>query len=109
MTIIEAIKKIELYSSSFSSADDFYHHEINFDATMMQFVVIGEAVSRIDSQFKEQHPITAHWQQIKNFRNLIAHNYFGIDAEEVWDIIQNHIPSLQKDISTILEQTNPTS
>jgi uncharacterized protein with HEPN domain len=36
---------------------------------------------------------------IKNFRNLIAHNYFGIDADEVWEIINDYIPQLKIDIN----------
>ena len=108
ITIEDALNKIETYSSPFSTADDFYHHELNFDASMMQFVIIGEAVSRIDEDFKQSHPITSQWQLIKNFRNLIAHNYFGIDAEEVWDIIKNHLPTLKKEIALLIKESPQT-
>lgn len=99
LTIIDAICKIENYSSEFNNAQDFYHDEKSFDACMMQFIVIGEAVSRLDENFKNSNPISSNWVDIKNFRNLIAHNYFGIDADEVWEIIHNHIPQLKIDIN----------
>ena len=41
---------------------------------------------------------------MKGFRNIVAHNYFGVDAEEVWQIIKNNIPELENDIDTILKR-----
>jgi uncharacterized protein with HEPN domain len=45
--------------------------------------------------FLESHP-QIEWHKIRGFRNLIAHDYFGIDVEEVWDIIQNKISGLKE-------------
>jgi uncharacterized protein with HEPN domain len=42
------------------------------------------------------------WIRIKAFRNIVAHDYFGVDAEEVWQIIKNHIPKLKQDIKSLL-------
>ncbi len=47
LSLMEAIEKIELYSQEFSNADAFYHDQKSFDASMMQFVVIGEVISRL--------------------------------------------------------------
>jgi uncharacterized protein with HEPN domain len=100
-TIIEAIDRIIEYTSGFNSADDFNNDYRNFDATMMNFVVIGEMVDKISDEFKKSHP-KIEWIKIKGFRNIVAHDYFGIDAEEVWQIIKNKIPSLRIEISTLL-------
>lgn len=43
------------------------------------------------------------WAKIKTFRNIIAHNYFGVDAEEVWQIIQLQLPEFKKQVSKILK------
>lgn len=102
LSLIEAIDKIELYSQEFSDADHFYHDQKSFDASMMQFVVIGEVISRLDEDFKIQHNAIP-WQKIKDFRNIIAHDYFGIDADEIWDIIQTKLLPLRKDIAAILD------
>jgi len=102
LTIIDAVNKIDDFSGGFKNSNDFYHDQKSFDACMMQFIVIGEAVSRLDDNFKNLNPIESNWVEIKNFRNLIAHNYFGIDADEVWEIIQDHIPQLKNDINKII-------
>ena len=54
LSIFEAIEKIERYSSEFINADDFYRDEKSFDASMMQFIVIGEAIDRIENVFKQK-------------------------------------------------------
>lgn len=101
-SLIDSIDKIELYLKSFSSADEFYHDQKSFDATMMQFIVIGEIISRLDTDFKKSNNHIP-WQKIKNFRNIIAHDYFGIDADEIWDIINNKLLPLKSQISKLLE------
>ena len=100
-SLYESIEKIECYSHDFNDAESFYHDQKSFDATMMQFVVIGEIVSRLDDTYKQQHTQIS-WQQIKNFRNIIAHDYFGIDADEIWDIIQSRLLPLKNDILQLL-------
>jgi uncharacterized protein with HEPN domain len=100
--LIESIEKIELYSKDFGDADTFYHDQKSFDASMMQFVVIGEIISRLDENFKTSHA-EIPWQKIKDFRNIIAHDYFGIDADEIWDIINNKLLPLKSDIKKLIE------
>ncbi len=101
LSLIEAIDKIELYSKEFQDSDDFYHDQKSFDASMMQFVVIGEVIARMDDSFKNKNTHIS-WQKIKDFRNIIAHDYFGIDAEEIWDIIQNKILPLREEIKKLV-------
>lgn len=102
IAFIEAIEKVELYSKDFIDADSFYHDQKSFDASMMQFVVIGEIIVRLDENFKATHSHIP-WQKIKDFRNIIAHDYFGIDADEIWDIIQHKLLPLKGDIHMLLD------
>jgi uncharacterized protein with HEPN domain len=101
-SIIEATDRIIEYTSGFNSADDFNNDQRNFDATMMNFVVIGEMVDKISDNLKKEHS-EIEWIKIKGFRNIVAHDYFGIDAEEVWQIVKNKIPSLKSDIKQLLD------
>ena len=101
-SIIEAIDRIIEYTTDIKSADDFNNDYRNFDATMMNFVVIGEMVDKLSDDFKKKHS-DIEWTKIKGFRNIVAHDYFGIDAEEVWQIIKNKIPSLKTDIKHLME------
>lgn len=100
--ILESIEKIQEFTASLSSADAFYADVRTFDAVLMNFVVIGELASRLDEAFRTKYP-TVPWPKVKGFRNIIAHNYFGVDAEEVWQIVQTSLPTLKTDIEAILQ------
>ncbi len=102
-SFIEAIEKIETYSSDFDNGEDFYHDTKSFDATMMQFVVIGELISRLDEEYKTVHS-SVPWKKIKDFRNIITHDYFGIDADEIWSIITLHLLPLKATIQELIEE-----
>jgi len=100
-SIIDAIDRIFEYTKEIQSADDLYKNHIAFDATMMNFVVIGEMVAKLSDDLKNNYK-EIDWHKIKGFRNLVAHDYFGIDAEEVWQIIKFKLPDLKKGIEKIL-------
>jgi uncharacterized protein with HEPN domain len=103
LSILESTQKILEYTKGYSTVEEFAGNQRDFDAVMMNFVVIGEMVNRLTDQFVDKNP-QIDWFKIRGFRNIVAHNYFGIDAEEVWQIIQNHIPILQKEIEKILQE-----
>jgi uncharacterized protein with HEPN domain len=69
---------------------------------MMNFVIIGEMVVKLSDEFIASTQHIVDWHRIKGFRNIIAHNYFGIDAEEVWQIIQTKLEPLDQDIQTFI-------
>lgn len=67
---------------------------------LMNFIIIGESANRLPEAFLlEQAHIP--WRSIAGFRNIIAHNYFGIDADEVWEIIQKDLPVLIQQIADL--------
>ena len=96
----ETIDKIFRYTSDLKDADAFEKDVESFDATMMNFIVLGEAVGKLSESLKESN---AHidWRKIYAFRNVLAHDYFGIYPVEVWEIIQKHLPKLQTDLKAI--------
>lgn len=99
--IIDSCNKIKSFTANIADPDAFYEDQKTFDAVLMNFVVVGEAVSRLTQKTKDQYA-SIPWKQIKTFRNIVAHEYFGVDAEEVWQIIHTHLPALQKDIEKLL-------
>jgi uncharacterized protein with HEPN domain len=74
------------------------------DAVERNFEIIGEAASRIPDEFKKLHP-GVEWRIIKDFRNFIIHEYFGINNQIVWDTIQLRLPDLLQEISTLISAT----
>lgn len=72
-------------------------------AVERNFEIIGEAASRIPSEFKNLHPLV-EWRIIKDFRNFIIHDYFGINNQIVWDTIQFRLPELLLDITALIKK-----
>lgn len=100
--IIEAITKIENYSFQFKSGEELYNDPKSFDAILMNIIVIGEMSSKLSDGFKNNNP-EIEWWKIKGLRNIVAHDYFGVDADEIWQIIQNKIPALKQFIQKKLK------
>jgi len=105
LAILDSCSKIERFVASISDADKFYSDDKTFDAVLMNFVVIGEAVGRLSDQTKGKSAYIP-WAKIKGMRNIVAHEYFGVDAEEVWQTIKDELPLLARDIQTILNQSD---
>lgn len=103
LAIIDSIKKIERFVKDIRDADSFYQDEKTFDAVLINFIVIGESVSRLSKTLKEKENQVS-WVKIKSLRNIVAHDYFGVDAEEVWQIIHVNLPELKLKIKSIVEK-----
>jgi uncharacterized protein with HEPN domain len=65
------------------------------------FEVIGEASKRFPPEFRDQHP-EIPWRRITAFRDVLIHAYDRVDLQEVWRIIKEELPPLEKAISAIL-------
>jgi uncharacterized protein with HEPN domain len=104
LNIQEAIEKIYEYTADHIDADTFNNDSKSFDAVMMNFFVIGEMSEKISEELRIETDKEIDWFKIRGFRNIIAHNYFGIDAEEVWQIIKNSLTDLEREIIKLIEK-----
>ena len=96
-------KKVKRYTSGVTY-QDFTHDDEKYDAVLRNLEIIGEAVKHIPAEIRERYP-QIKWRKIAGFRDIVAHNYFGISDELVWDIVQNEIPSLHKFIKVLLKES----
>ena len=98
LSMLETIEKIIRYTKNYNSPDELHNNDRDFDAVMMNFIVLGENVGKLSDHFKnrKQH---INWQKIYGLRNIIAHHYFGINVDIVWQIIHNDLPKLRKDLT----------
>ena len=95
-----SIRKILDYTAGMSF--ELYESDAKTrDAVERNFAIIGEAASRVPEEFKNSYP-AIEWRVIKDFRNFIIHEYFGVDNMIVWDIIQHRLSDLLNEISTII-------
>jgi len=81
---------------------DFTADRKTFSAVIREFEIIGEAVGKLPNEIKLRRPCV-DLQDIKDFRNLLAHEYFGIDLEIVCAIIKDDLPGLMEAIQSFLE------
>jgi len=94
-------ERIFEYTSNIDNTDDFAADYKTFDATLMNFVALGESVGKLSENFRDKHD-NIDWRKIYAFRNIIAHDYFGVDDEELFGIIKKHLPKLQIDLQDLI-------
>lgn len=103
LRILEAIGKIKVYAAGFN--DPFVFFEANeqkdFNASLLQLLHIGEQVNRLSEQTKSAYS-QIPWQKIKTFRNIVAHDYVGIDKLIVFQTIAVHLPDLKQSIEHLI-------
>jgi uncharacterized protein with HEPN domain len=97
--IIESGNKILLYTKDLSF-EQFVNDDKTIDAVIRNFEIIGEAASRLPEEFRDQHS-SIDWHKIRGFRNRIVHDYFGIDYVIVWEIKNNYLPILLRELNLI--------
>lgn len=84
------------------SSDDFYNDRKTYSAVVREFEIIGEAVGNLPDGIKQRRA-EVEWQDIKDFRNLLIHEYFGVDLEIVWKVIHDDLPVLMNAVNEIRE------
>lgn len=92
--IIEAINKIERYTHGIDFAI-WLKDEKSIDAVIRNLEVIGEAASHLPTEIQEQYK-DVPWGMMKGIRNILAHEYFGVDLEIVWKTVKEDLPNLKK-------------
>ena len=102
--MLDSIDKIKQYSLPFTSADGFWDATQAFEASLMNFIIIGEMVEKLSDELIDASKHEIDWFKIKGFRNILAHNYFGVDAEEVWQIIHNSLPKLETQLKELIRR-----
>lgn len=100
--MLDSVNKILSYADAFS-IDELVRDGMRIDAIVRNFEIIGEAANNIPQEIKDKYPIV-EWRKIADFRNVLAHEYFGIKHKIMWDIIKNKLPDLKKALQAILEK-----
>ncbi len=100
--ILQAITKIRQYTAGLSPAA-FAGDAKTVDAVVRNLEVIGEAAKTIPEALRSQHP-EVDWKRLVGLRNILIHEYFGVDAELIWDIIQNKLATLEEQIRAMLDK-----
>ena len=100
--ILKATKKIEKYTKSFT-IEKLKKDSLVVDGVVRNLEIIGEAAKNIPANIKEKYS-EVEWKKIAGLRDILVHEYFGVDLEVLWDIICNKLPLLRKQIISILKK-----
>jgi len=102
--ILDAIRKIENYTENLTY-EEFLKDELRQDGVVKNLEVIGEAVKNIPDDLRGKKP-HVEWKKIAGLRDILTHEYFGINLEIVWDVIWNKIPGLKTNVIDLLSGMN---
>jgi uncharacterized protein with HEPN domain len=104
--ILERIQRIETFVEP--GYAEFLESHLIQDAVQRNFEVIGEATKRLSPTLRDRYP-DVPWQQIAEFRDVIIHDYMGLQLEQIWATIEQSLPPLKIRIHQILQalDTNP--
>ena len=100
--IFIAIDKITRYTQNIISAEQLLHSELEWDATIRELEIIGEATnSLLKADFLDDS-----YRVVVDFRNQINHGYFGINENIVWNVVKNYLIEFREEFICIIKEKN---
>ena len=99
--MMEAIDNIESFTEGVPSYDAFAANKILCHAVTYNLQCIGENVYKLSNGFREEHP-TVDWEAIEGLRHVLVHNYYQVNLEMVWLIIEQDLPKLKAFLKSIV-------
>jgi uncharacterized protein with HEPN domain len=100
----ECIDRIESYTRGMTK-EAFLASSMVQDAVIRNLQTLAESTQRLSARAKEGQP-AIDWRKIAGFRNILVHDYLGVDLEKVWNIVQNDLPVLKSAIGAMLKPTS---
>lgn len=100
--ILSAAEKIERYISHMTFVK-FKKNELVIDAVVRNFEIIGEASKNIPVSIQRSYP-DIPWREMKGMRDVLTHEYFGVNVTILWHAAKKHLPLLREQLKTVIAQ-----
>jgi uncharacterized protein with HEPN domain len=100
--LLMAGEKVMRYTVGMEFAE-FVADERTFDAVVRNLQIIGEAVKQIPLEMRERYP-QVEWRKIAGLRDVLAHTYFSLENETIWDVVQTKVPRLLDQVREIVKR-----
>ena len=104
--ILECIERIELYTSK--DKGSFFVDTRTQDAVTRNLQTLTESTQRVSNSLKAEHP-EINWSSLSAFRNVLVHNYLGVDLTQIRDIVEPDLPVFKSQIQIILQNLPGTT
>jgi len=98
--ILDAITIIESYAAELTE-DSFRQNRLIQDGVIRNLEIIGEATKKLPKRLTNRYP-DIEWKKMAGMRDVLIHDYFGVDLERVWGVVRNRLPDLRENITKIL-------
>lgn len=100
--IAQCCEKILRFTAGLAQSD-LVTDEKTYDAVVRNLEIIGEAAKHIPENLRARLP-DIEWRKAAGLRDMLAHAYFGIDNDILWDVVQNKVPQLAEAINAFLNK-----
>ena len=100
LDMADAIERINKYA--IRGRDAFENDELVQNWIVHHLQILGEAAAKISVDFQKQYP-DIPWAKIVGMRNILVHDYFGIDTDVVWAVVEKELPELKENINKLVE------
>ena len=99
--IRESIRRVHEYTQG--GRDEFLARTLLQDGVVRNLEIIGEATKKLSAELRERHP-QVPWKNMAALRDVLIHNYLGVDLQIVWEVVATRLPGVDQQVSEILEE-----